>query len=332
MKQKVKVAMLGMGNMGKSHSNHLMQIQDVEIVAMCCENISDAKKFAEDNNLNVKLFNDYYQMLEKVEFNVLYVCLPPYAHNGQVEAAAKRGIHIFIEKPIALTVERATSMSDAVKENKVLSQVGYHMRFGGAVEKLKELIETGIAGKPLLFTANYECNSLHSPWWIDVNKCGGQVFEQVIHLYDMAFYLLGNPDSVNGYTANLNHQDTEGYTVEDTSISAIRFRNGSLASISGSNCAIPNQWNGYFKVVCQNLVAEFKDHNTAKFIYTSKENGVEEISIPVDAGYEEDKYFISVVNGEKPEFAPISEGLVGLKMVSGVVESSKNEGNSIKID
>ncbi len=331
MNKKVKVAMLGMGNMGKAHSNHLIQMEDVEIVAMCSVDIDDTKKFAEDNNLSVKIFHDYYEMLEKVEFNVLYVSLPPYAHDGQVEAAAKKGIHIFIEKPIALSVERATSMADAVKENNVLSQVGYHMRFGGAVKKLKELINSGEAGRPLLYTANYECNSLHTPWWIDVNKCGGQVFEQVIHLYDMAYYLLGTPDSVNGYTANLNHQDVDGYTVEDTSISAIRFKNGSLAGISGSNCAIPNQWNGFFKVVCQNLVAEFKDHNKAKFIYTSKENKVEEIAISVDAGYEEDKYFISVIKGENPEFAPISDGLIGLKMVSGVVESSKKEGNSIKI-
>jgi predicted dehydrogenase len=331
MKQKIKVAILGMGNMGKAHSNHLMQMEDVEIVAMCSSNSNNTKKYVEDNNLSVKIFENYYQMLEEVEINVLYVCLPPFAHDGQVEAAAKKGIHIFIEKPIAISVERATLMADAVKDNKVLSQVGYHMRFGGAVIKLKELIDSGEAGRPLLYTANYECNSLHTPWWIDVNKCGGQVFEQVIHLYDMAYYLLGTPDSVNGYTANLNHQDTKGYTVEDTSISAIRFKNGSLAGISGSNCAIPNQWNGFFKVICQNLVAEFKDHNNATFIYTTKDNKVIEISIPVDAGYEEDEYFISVIKGEKPEFAPISDGLIGLKMVSGVIESSKKDGNSIKI-
>lgn len=331
MEKTIRIAVLGMGNMGKIHSDHLIQLDGVELVAFCSIPVEEAKNYAEEKKLDVQIFDDFDKMLDQVEFDALYVCLPPYAHNGQVEKAAKKGIHIFIEKPIALSVERAESMAQAVRENNVHSQVGYHMRFGSAVKAFKNLLDNGTAGKPLLFTANYECNSLHTPWWIDVKKCGGQVFEQVIHLYDMAAYIMGEPDYVSGFTANLNHTDVPGYTVEDTSISSIRFKDGGLGGISGSNCAIPGQWNGFFKVVCQNMIAEFTDLNNAKFTFTNDNNRVEEIHEEVDGGFDEDVYFMSVIRGQAPEISPIEEGFTDIKLVAGVVESSGKNGAPVKI-
>ena len=323
----IKVAVLGMGNMGRVHSNNLCKIDGVEFAAFCSNPIDDARRYVVENNLQTPIYEDFYKMLEEVEFDALYVCLPPFCHDGQVEAAAAKGINIFVEKPIALTVERGESMARSVHVNKVKSQVGYHMRFGSAVKRFAELIATRKSGTPTLYSARYECNSLHAPWWIDVNKCGGQVFEQVIHLYDMALYLMGEAESVSGYIGNLCHNETPGYTVEDTSSAAIRFKSGALGNITGSNCAVPGQWNGFFRVVCGNMVADFKSHNDATFIYTDGDKVSEEkVCVNVDAGFEEDVYFMKVLRGKAPECASIAEGLIGLKLVQGVVESSKNGG------
>lgn len=323
----IKAAVLGMGNMGRAHSNNLRKIEGVELAAFCSKPIDDARRYVIENNLTLPVYEDFYKMLDEVEFDVLYVCLPPFCHDGQIEAAASKGINIFVEKPIALTVGRGESMGRAVKENRVKSQVGYHMRFGGAVKRFAELIATRKSGIPTLYSARYECNSLHAPWWIDVNKSGGQVFEQVIHLYDMAIYLMGEAESISGYTVNLCHKETPGYTVEDTSSAAIRFKSGALGNITGSNCAVPGQWNSSFRVVCGNLLADFKNHNEATFIHTSDGSGREEnVCEIVDAGFEEDAYFIKVLRGEALEFASIAEGLNGLKLVQGVVESSRNGG------
>ena len=208
---------------------------------------------------------------------------------------------------------------------------GYHMRFGGAVEKLVQLIDSGEAGRPTLFAANYECNSLHTPWWIDVNKCGGQVFEQVIHLYDMAYYIMGKAESVAGYIANLCHQDTPGYTVEDTSSVAIRFQSGALGSITGSNCAVPGKWLGIFKIVFQNMMVEFSDFNHMKITRTKGEVTEETLSFDTNVRFSENRRFVDVLLGKAPEFAPISEGLDGLKMVAAAVVSSGNGGAPVKL-
>lgn len=330
--KEIKVGILGMGNMGKGHAHNVMKMEHCQLVALCSQPLDDAQDFAQENHLNVGLYSDAFKMIEETEMDVLYICLPPFAHNGQLEAAAEKGIHIFIEKPIAMDIERAASMVDAVRSNNVHTQVGYQMRFGSAVAKFKELIDNGTAGRPTLYTANYECNSLHSPWWKDITKCGGQVYEQVIHLYDMGMFLMGNAQQVNGYVANLCHQNVPGYTVEDTSVSNILFQNGALGSISGSNCAVKNQWNARFRVVCENMVADFTDHNHAQFIYTQDEAArIETIEEDIDAGYLEDVYFIGVIRGENPPFATLEDGYQGIKMVSGVVESSQNKGKTVVI-
>lgn len=326
----VRAAILGMGNMGKQHANSLRRIEGVEVVAYCSSSIEDARRYVKENNLNAPAYDDFYRMLDEVRLDALFVCLPPYAHSGQIEAAAAKKINIFVEKPISLTVERGELIARAVRENGVKSQVGYHMRFGGAVRRFKELIDSGIAGKPALYSARYECNSLHSRWWMDVEKSGGQVFEQVIHLYDMALYLMGDVSHVSGFMDNLCHTDVPGYTVEDTSSAILRFKSGALGNITGSNCAVPGQWNGFFRVVCKNMVADFIDHNHATFIYTDgnsvrEENVVEDVNV----GFDEVGYFIDVLKGKASEFAPIAEGLKGLRLVQSVVDSSKNNGAMI---
>ena len=327
----VRVGFLGMGGMGFRHAGNMEKLQGVSIAAMCSLPKSDAERFNTQHQSSYPVYEDFQRMLDEVPMDVLYVCLPPYAHNGQIEAAAKKGIHIFAEKPLALTVERGESIARAVKQSGVHSQMGYHMRFGEAVARFKELLEAGTAGRPTLYSASYECNSLHSPWWRVKEQCGGQVFEQVIHLYDMALYCMGEAGSVAGHAANLCHVGVPGYTVEDTSAMTLRFTSGAMGSITGSNCAVPGLWNARFRMVFEHMVADFTDYNHAKFIYTKDGVREETVDSTCDPYLEEDKYFISVIRGEQPEFAPISEGLSGLKLVSAAMESAQRGGMIITL-
>lgn len=328
MMKDIKVGILGAGGMAKVHAKNLMKTPGVQVVSMCSINEEDAKINIESvPELKAKAFGDFDQMLKEVSIDVLYVCLPPFAHTGQVEAAAAKGIHIFLEKPIALDVERAKSMQEAIQKAGVISQVGYHMRFGSAVKELKNMILEGKAGKPTLFDGRYDCNHLHSPWWRDVSKSGGQVFEQVIHVYDLSMHLLGKPESVSGFLSNICHKDVPGYTVEDTSVSTIRFLSGALANISASNCAIPWEWNNTFTVICENVTVYFKDANNAKFVMTNQNPPViMEMQSQCDMYFEETKGFIEAVKEGKQSICPIDEGCSSLHLVDAVVRSSKQAG------
>lgn len=325
----LRVGILGAGYMGRLHAGNLAGCSGVTVAAVC------SAEGAEDLAATLpgaKAYADFGRMLGEAGLDAVYVCLPPFAHEGQVEAAAAKGVHIFIEKPVALTVDRARRMAESIQKAGVVAQVGYHMRFGLAVQRLKDMIESGAAGRPTLLDARYDCNSLHSPWWREKSKCGGQVFEQIIHLYDLALHFLGEPETVTGFAANLCHRDVPGYTVEDTSAAAVRFRNGSLANISGSNCAVPMAWNSTFTVVCQNVTAHFVDPNRAEFILTGGAEPVREtVAGERDLYRAETEAFLAAVRGEGPRVAPFVEGLTGLCLVDAVLASAEKDGSPVRL-
>ena len=327
---RIRVGMLGMGNMGRAHIEQLRKMDDVEVVALCSAK-DGARRYNAEFGTNYPVYDDFLKMLDEVEMDAVYVTLPPYAHDGQIEAAAKKKLAVFTEKPLAITVERAQSIADAVRENCVKSMMGYHMRFGGAVKHVRALMEQGLTGRPTLYSANYECNSLHAPWWIRRELCGGQVFEQIIHLYDMAYFMMGDFDSVTGYVANLCHTDVPGYTIEDTSAVSMRFKSGALGCITGSNCAVPNRWAGIFKIVFENCVAEFDDFNAVTLTWTRGEVRQEPLTFDDDVRWAQNRLFIDVVKGDAPEFAPIAEGLAGVRIVDAAVRSSEAGGTPIRI-
>jgi len=321
MTKKLNAAFIGGGYMSQTHAKNLLKFPNVTITAVCetsLENCTALKEIAP----GIATYTDFDQMLASEAIDILYVCIPPFAHNGQVEKAAAKGIHLFLEKPITITVEHGESMTDAVKKAQVITHVGYHMRYSKPAQELKKLISNGKAGKPALFHGSWECNSLHSPWWMHKDKCGGQVFEQVIHLYDMAVNFLGECEAVAGYTANLTHTNVEGYTIDDNSVATLKFKSGGLANITGTNSAIPNEWNVYCTVVCENITAKFTSQTEAVFYFTDK-TPVEQVLVTSDNDvyYDETVAFLNAIEGISNDIIPIETGLHTLKMVEAVCRS-----------
>ena len=318
---KLRIGIIGGGYMAGVHAKSLSTLENVEITAICDQIVKPENLI---DTYGIKFyFDDFRKMLDEANLDAIVITIPPFAHNGEVEYAAEKGVHVFLEKPIALTIERAESMANAVKKAGVQSMVGYMMRYGFAVSKLKGMIDSGEAGAITLMDARYECNSLHTPWWKIKEKSGGQILEQIIHLYDLGLFFAGQPKTAVGFIANLCHADVEGYTVEDTSSGIITFENGAIASISGTNCAVPMQWNALLTIVCKNVTVHFKDPNNAEFIYTSgPEVVVEAVSSGNNLYLEEITAFVDLISGKNVKVATIADGLTGLKMVDSVTKSN----------
>ena len=314
----LKAAVLGMGFMGQTHCRNLMNIKDVKVTALCEADRGKVKNYEQDG---IPVYSDFDRMLEKEEPDIIVICLPPFAHNGEFEKAAKKGISVFIEKPVALKNQDAERLVRAAKEYGIITQVGYHQRFGEAVKRLRQIIDSGEAGRPCLFQGLYSCNALHAPWWREKEKCGGQVLEQVIHTYDMALYLMGEVTDAFGAVGNVCHRDVERYNIEDVSVSCLRFSNGALGSICATNCGVPMRWDNPFKVVFEKLTADFSDPNHARLYFTQK--GYEEvIDEGTDLYMEEMGSFVQAVKeGKQPECG-IEAGYESLKLVNRVLESS----------
>lgn len=329
--ERVKVGVLGAGGMGEVHVKNLVQIPDAQIVAICDMNRSKAEALS--RLCNAKVYTDFAEMLEKESMDVLYILLPPFAQQGQFEMAAEKGIHIFIEKPIAITSQRGKSMVDAARRAGIKSHVGFHMRYGTAIQKLKEMIDNGTAGRSVLFNGRYQCNSLHVDWWRDVNLCGGQIFEQAIHVYDICRYMFGHPKAVASFMGNVCHANVPGYTVEDVSASISTFTTGAQAAITANNCSVPDRWDALFDMIFENVSVFFKTPDEAEFHFL--ENGgerVEYFNEPVDHKLEEDKDFIRRVKENLPSFCPVDEGLRSLLYVEASLFSAKMDGQKMRVE
>nr|WP_317427642.1 Gfo/Idh/MocA family oxidoreductase [uncultured Blautia sp.] len=328
----VKVAILGAGNMGKSHARRLKDA-GAEVLCVCDKNPEARAKFLEEvQDEGIRAYSDFDEMLEKEEVQALFICIPPFAQDKQFEKAAAKGIHVFIEKPIALTTEVGKRMVHAAEENHIITHVGFHMRQGVAVKKLKQMLIEGKTGKPVLFHGHYSCNSLHTPWWIQVDLCGGQIFEQAIHVYDMCRHLMGNPKYAVGIMNNLCHNDVYGYSVEDVSASVAGFTNGAIASITANNCEIPGLWIGRFKAVYEKLTVDFTDHNHAVFTYTGEVPvRVERVESEEDPYVDEVEEFLACIQEGKDSSCNIQEGYKSLCYVEKVVESAKMDGMKVPV-
>jgi predicted dehydrogenase len=268
---KLKAGFIGCGGIANAHARSALATGRIEPSAFCDVDRSRAEQFnAEYAGGSGKVFTGFADMFDSVPLQLVYICLPPFAHTNEVELAAQHGVHVLIEKPIALDMETANRMVAAVEKTGIKSQVGFLSRFGDASSLLRKMIESGEAGAPGLFIGWFMCNSLHSPWWRDKSKSGGQIVEQIVHTFDLTRYFLGEPVSVSCYHNNLFHADVEGFTSEDISATSILFQSGAVATVAGTDGAIPGQWINAYKVITRNMTVDFQDANNATLHFTSQ--------------------------------------------------------------
>jgi len=325
----LRIAMLGTGWTAGMHASRLAALPGVSVVAACGRTLSSAQAFS--STYHAQAYDDCALMLERVRPDALYVCLPPFAHSGQVELAARSRVHCFLEKPIAADVEQGARMRDALTQSGLVSQVGYHLRHGSATRALKRALSDGQAGRATLFQASWHCNSLHSAWWRDITRSGGQLVEQAIHLYDLACWYLGSPRAVSAHAANLCHRAVADYSVEDTSAAVVHFASGAMACITASNCAIPNEWTPRWNVVCENMTVDFTHCNHARFVATR------DPVVRWAEDREQDPYtaesveFVAAIRGEGTTSAPIGAGFESLRLVHAAWRSAQEGGRPVEI-
>lgn len=330
----VRVGIIGCGFIGGAHAKALAKVDGVEITALCDSDRGRAdalaRKLAGDPSAPVAdsgpSIHGSFDELIAGDVDAVFVCLPPFAHDDEVEQAAAAGKHVFIEKPIVLTTEAADRMVAASEAAGIVTQVGYMMRFSPAIERIRSLIDDGTAGRPTLYHATYSCNALHAPWWREKGKSGGQVFEQAIHLYDMALCFLGEPATVSAAMANLCHRDVENYTIEDTSSAVITFESGAIGNLNATNCAVPGEWNHAFTLVCERMVATLRNGSELELVFTGGDEVQRETAtFDYDVFVAEDAAFIDAVRAGRPSPVPMSVGRDGVRLVEAATRAAATE-------
>jgi len=320
----LRTGIIGCGNIAKRHAEILRSVEDVCLVGFCDTNLLAARQFAEQYG-SAEVFEDYEKMFDQLNLDLVYICLPPFAHDKEVESACNHGVHILLEKPIALNIKQAEAMAGHVNKSGVKCQVGFMYRFGEAAIWLKNQFTTKEKSKAFMI-ARYSCNSLHSWWWRDKSKSGGQLVEQAIHLLDLTRFFLGEPVQVYSLQDNLFHRNTEGYTVEDASATVIRFDSGSIAVVAATNGAIPNRWDCDWRIMMPNLTADFVDPNHATIHLTGASYpNVLSIAAEKNIYLAQTLDLLEAVKVDRPTWVPIEEGVRSLGLALNAAGSAEKQ-------
>ena len=323
----LRTAILGCGGIARRHADKLSLLDDTELVGFCDVDLQRARGFNEKYAGNqAQVYQDYERMFQTLDLDLVYICLPPFAHGNEVELACRHGVDFLIEKPISLTMQAAEVMAKHVADSGVKSQVGFMFRHGEAVQWLRGYIDSNGVGGRGLMVGQYFCNSLHAPWWRDRSKSGGQLVEQIIHTVDLARFYLGEPVRVYSIQENLFHLDVQDYTSEDASGTVVKFEAGGIAVLVGCNGAIPGKWVSRSRVILPGLVADLEGPNNAVFHHTGgRWSSTTAIDSQRDEYLAETLDLVAAIREDRLALVPIEEGVRSLRLALAAAESAEGD-------
>ena len=167
------------------------------------------------------------------EVEGVVLATPNDVHEEQALACAERGRHVFVEKPIADTVEAGERMRDACAEAGMTLMVGHAFRRLGAARRTKQLLEEGALGRVVLAEANMSLPGSFGPeawrYYRERNQ-GGPLMQLGIHHVDTLSYWLGPVRRAAGRFARVA---TEA-EIDDVGVATLGFESGALGAVTGS--------------------------------------------------------------------------------------------------
>lgn len=147
----LRTGFIGFGRMGITHFSILNTHPSVEIVAVCDQSktmINIVGKY-----LNAKSYTDYQKMLDETELDCVIISTPSDSHAEVLKAAIERNFHIFVEKPLTLSVKESLDILAHLERKHLVNQVGYVNRFNEVFMEVKTLLHKGIIGEVKNFSS-----------------------------------------------------------------------------------------------------------------------------------------------------------------------------------
>ncbi len=235
----MRVGILGAGNISETHARAAAAIPGTEIVAVTGGNIGRVERLA--GAYGAKAYADLDAFLAHAPMDVVAIGSPSGLHAEQGIAACRRGLHVLVEKPIDITVERADALIEAAREAGVALGVFFQDHVQPDLVRLHDAIAGGRLGRLLLASARvkwfrppeyYGQSKWRGTWALDG---GGALMNQGIHTADLLLWLLGPVTRVAARAVTAVHR----IEVEDTVVALLEFESGAVATLEATTAAYP---------------------------------------------------------------------------------------------
>lgn len=212
----------------QSYTQELVKYPEVTLVGIADENEKRGREMAATFKTNY--YHEYESLLEQ-QLDGVVICTNNRNHAKVSIAAAKKGIHILVEKPFATTIADAHAMLEAAREANVQIMNAFPMRFNPNVIAAKKKIDAGLIGQVLTITS-INHGKIPGGWFIDpALSGGGAVMDHTVHLGDLIRWFTGSEiKSVFCESGELLHHKG----IDDTGLVMIELDNGVSATIDCS--------------------------------------------------------------------------------------------------
>jgi len=233
------IGLIGGGNISETHAKAARAIPGVEIAAIFGTNREKVQRLSHEHGGTP--FVELDAFLAHRPMDLVVVGSPSGLHAAQGIAAAQRGLHVLTEKPIDISTERADALIDAADKAHVKLGVIFQDRLKPNIVRLKQWIDQGALGKPILVDARvkwYRPTEYYagSKWRGSLAlDGGGALINQGVHTVDLLLWLFGDVRRVQARAATSLH----AIEAEDTVAAILEFANGALGVFHATTAAYP---------------------------------------------------------------------------------------------
>ena len=322
----MKILVVGYGSIGKRHVNNLLKIPNIEIIIYTHR--SDIDNEIKNKCKIFKSLNDCID--EKPVASIISNVTSLHIETALKLASA--GLHLFIEKPLSNNLENIEKLSNIVYDKKLITFMGYNLRFHNCIKKIKELLENNEIGK--IISVNAESGSYLPDWHPDEDyresyaskeNLGGGVVLTCIHEIDYLHWFFGEIKELFAITGKFSDLEIE---VDDLASVIMKFSNNVIAELHLDFFQKPDF--RCCKIVGTNGTIYWDSEDNIVKVYDIKlKKWIEKINIVNyqrnDMYFDEMKYFLDCVNKNENTNNDIDNGISTLKITLDIIESSKSK-------
>lgn len=234
-----RVGILGAGNIGDTHARAAREASGVEVVAHWARDGAKAARMAAQ--YGGRAYDDVERFLAHRPMDAVLVATPSGLHAAHAAAAAQRGLHVLVEKPLDVSAERVDALIDASDAAGVRLGVFFQDRTAPDLAWLKRTIDAGALGRIILVSARvrwyrppeyYTASSWRGTWALDG---GGALMNQGSHTVDLLLWLLGDVSRVHALARTGLH----AIEVEDTVAASFELAGGGIGTLEAATSAYP---------------------------------------------------------------------------------------------
>ncbi len=326
----LQIGLIGSG-FAAMHIKSLQRIADAEVVAICSRNKAASQKLIAGKAINYYPFDDYLRMLRTEKLDAVYICLPPHLH-GEIEIACAEHVKgLFIEKPIALSMDLAYRLQEHFDEAQTIDSVGYMNRYRQNFINARDYFSTN---KPVLINAAWSDELPPPYWWRQRSMSGGQMTEQCTHIIDGIRYIAGDFEEVQAYSTKGFIDNVDDFNVDDAIVMNFRLKSGAIGSIQTS-CFTHDHGGGamgiYLNLASRDKTYRFTNHQMDLEVQSAQKKN-QPYPSSEDALLLENQAFINALKTDSNEgiLSPYTDAIESLK-VSLAVDLSITEKRSVSL-